>query len=116
MAENRLPIARYSIWWVELSPTRGSEQDGTRPCLVISPDEINTVLPVSIVVPLTTKERKYPTRVRLSSTVNLTGKISYAIIDQIRTVSHRRFKTLIGTINPKEIQSIKDILRLTLVD
>ncbi len=111
-----MAITQYTIWWVELSPTQGSEQDGTRPCLVISPDEINSVLPVSIIVPLTTKERRYPTRVKLASTKQYTGKISYAIIDQIRTVSHKRFKTLIGTIRTEEIQSIKDVIRQTLVD
>ena len=111
-----MTVKQYSLWWVELAPVRGSEQDGTRPCLVVSPDEMNATLPVSIVVPLTTRERKYPTRVELASTVAHTGKVSYAIVDQIRTVSHGRFKTLIGSIESKEIQAVKDVIRQTLVD
>ena len=111
-----MSIRQYSVWWVALAPVRGSEQDGTRLCLVVSPDEINATLPVAIVVPLTTRKRNYPTRVKLDSIASHTGKVSYAIIDQIRTVSHARFKNHVCDINQKEVQAIKDTIRRTLVD
>ena len=111
-----MSIVQYSVWWVELAPVRGSEQDGIRPCLVVSPDETNSTLPVSTVVPLTTRRRNYKTRVKLSSMANHTGRVSYAIIDQIRTVSHGRFKNHICEIELKEIQAVKDVIRRMLVD
>lgn len=111
-----MEINQYSIWWVDLNPTKGSEQRGIRPCLVVSPDESNENLPTSVVVPLTTKQKFWPTVVKISSTKPHTGSISYALIEQIRTVSQERFTKKVCEINQSEIREVKEVIRKFLVD
>lgn len=91
------------IWKVKLYPVRGSEQDGIRPCLIVSPNSMNTVLKTIIVVPLTTSFKDWPTRVEL--TVDKTP--SQACIEHIRSVSKERFSDKLGTASEVEMAAIR---------
>lgn len=107
-----MDIKQYSIVLVNLDPTRGSEIRKTRPCLVISPDEMNQYLRTVIVAPMTTAERPYPTRVSITHN----KKKGAAAIDQIRTVDKVRIVKVLGSISQKEIERCKSIIKETLVD
>ncbi|MBI3537149.1 MAG: type II toxin-antitoxin system PemK/MazF family toxin, partial [Chloroflexi bacterium] len=88
---------RFEVYLVNLDPTLGSEIKKTRPCVVISPDELNQYIATVIIAPMTTKGRAYPTRVpcRFGST---DGQI---VLDQIRTVDKIRLVKLLGMIDQK---------------
>lgn len=90
-------IKRFDILLISLNLTRGSEMKKTRPCLVISPDEINQFLRTLIVAPMTTKRRGYPTRISCS----FRGKEGQVVLDQIRTIDRERIVKRLGTIDPK---------------
>jgi len=85
---------RFEVWLVNLDPTLGSEIRKTRPCLVISPDEMNEHIATVIVAPMTTKGREYPTRVPC----HFASKEGQIILDQIRTVDKFRLVKKIGKI------------------
>ena len=97
---------RSEVWLVSLEPTIGSEIRKTRPCVIVSPNEINKLLRTVIVAPLTSTIKNYPTRL---SIVFQDRKSSIAL-DQIRTVDKFRLVKKLGNITPKESQSIADIL------
>lgn len=85
----------------------GSEQKGTRPVLVISNDAINHNLPVSTVLPISSvksKDRTYPTEILLPIEVTNLPKLSVAMVQQIRTVSHTRLVSKVGNISNEEIK------------
>lgn len=103
-------INQYTIWWVDLNPTKGTEQRGHRPCVIVSPDEQNHNHPRVIVVPVTSQPKAYPTTVRIDSTLKTTGKTSYALVDQIRAVSTERVTRYIGDLEPGEIENIRQII------
>jgi mRNA interferase MazF len=88
-------IKRFDVYLVNLDPTLGSEIQKTRPCLVISPDEMNDHISTVIVAPMTTKGRKYPTRVQCQ----FQGKNGYVVLDQIRTVDKIRLVKKLGDIS-----------------
>ena len=83
---------RDEIWLVSLDPTEGAEMRKTRPCLVISPDEMNRHLRTVLIAPMTTAERPYPTRVSLT----FQGKHGQVALDQIRAVDRQRLVRRIG--------------------
>jgi len=83
------------VWLVTLDPTKGSEIRKTRPCLVVSPDEMNEYIATVIVVPLTTTIRAYPSRVL----VPFGGKNGQAALDQIRTVDKTRLVRRVGAVS-----------------
>ena len=85
-------IPRFSVWRVDLNPTRGSEQAGQRPVLVVSPDEMNANLDTVIVAPLTTRLRGWPTRVR----VEHDAKIGEVALDQLRAIDKSRLGRGLG--------------------
>jgi mRNA interferase MazF len=87
-------VSRFEVYLVNLDPTQGSEIKKTRPCVVISPDEMNHALTTVIIAPMTTKSNKYPTRVDLS----FKGKIGQVVLDQIRTIDSVRLVKKIGVI------------------
>jgi len=99
---------QYEIVIVNLNPTIGSEIQKTRPCLIISPNEMNYAN--IIVAPMTSTSKDYPTRVKIKEN-------SYVVLDQIRTISVQR---VVGktTLKPtkKQIKTIKDTIRTMLVD
>jgi len=79
-------VKRFDVFLVALDPTMGSEIKKTRPCLVISPDEMNAYISTVIVAPMTTKARSYPTRV----SCRFRGKAGQVVLDQLRTVDKAR--------------------------
>ena len=86
---------RFDVFLVNLGPTIGSEIRKARPCLVISPDEMNRFIATVIVAPMTTKGRDYPTRV----TCAFKGKHGQVVLDQIRTIDKVRLVKKLGRIN-----------------
>ena len=86
---------RFEVYLVNLDPTVGSEIKKMRPCLIISPDEMNTHIATVIVAPMTTQGRAYPTRV----SCKFQGKDGQIVLDQIRTVDKTRLAKRLGTIS-----------------
>ncbi len=87
-------VSRFDVFLVRLDPTQGREIRKTRPCLIISPDEMNQHIDTVIIAPMTTKGRLYPTRVPL----RFKGKSGQVVLDQIRTVDKTRLVKRVGTI------------------
>jgi len=85
-------VRRNDIWLVDLDPTRGSEIRKTRPCVVVSPDEMNRHIRTVIIAPMTSKRRDYPTRVNLTFQ-RTRGQVA---LDQIRTVDKSRLTKKLG--------------------
>ena len=90
-----MEINRFEIFLVNLDPTVGHEIKKTRPCLIISPNEMNHFISTVIVAPMTTKGRNYPTRISCS----FQGKSGQIVLDQIRTVDKRRLVKKLGGIS-----------------
>lgn len=107
-----MKVAQYQVVIVNLDPTIGSEIKKTRPCVVISPDEMNKHLRTVIIAPLTSSSKDYPTRAK----VKFQGKDGWVVIDQIRTIDKARITKVTDKLALSEIQSIKQILKETLVD
>lgn len=105
-------IKQYDVFLINIDPTIGHEIQKTRPCLVISPDEMNESIQTVIVAPMTTKSHTYPTRVP----VVFEKKKGWVVTDQIRTVDRLRLVKRLGKIRSKEITKVKDTLREMLVD
>jgi mRNA interferase MazF len=87
-------VKRFDVHLVQLYPTVGSEIQKTRPCAIISPDEMNRHLRTVIVAPMTTKGRPYPSRV----TCRFQGREGQLVLDQIRTVDRRRLVKRLGVL------------------
>jgi len=107
-----MEIKQYQIIIVNLDPTVGSEIRKTRPCLVISPDEMNKYLRTITIAPITSTSKDYPTRVRFI----LEGNANWIALDQIRTIDHIRIIKVVGELDLKEIRKVKAIIKETFVD
>jgi mRNA interferase MazF len=94
------------VWLVALDPSRGSEIKKTRPCLVVSPDEMNEPLQTVIVAPMTTTLRTYPTRVNIS----FRRKNGQVALDQLRAVDRARLVTKLGLISPDSVKEVSAVL------
>ena len=102
-------IKRYEVYLVKLNPTMGSEIQKTRPCLVISPDEMNHHIKTIIIAPMTTAGKDYPTRV----TCKFKKKQGQIVLDQIRTLDKSRLIKKLGTIDSKaQLEVISTLQRL----
>jgi len=99
-------INRFDVYIVILDPTIGSEIQKTRPCLIISPDEMNRHIATVIVAPMTTKGRSYPTRVACT----LQGKEGQVVLDQIRTIDKSRLARKLGQINDETQLEVLSVL------
>lgn len=99
-------IKRFDVHMVNLDPTIGREIRKARPCLVISPDEMNRYIATVIVAPMTTKGRDYPTRVNCS----FKGKDGQVVLDQIRTVDKSRLVQKLGKIDKTAQEEVLSIL------
>lgn len=98
---------RYEVHWVDLNPTKGSEINKTRPCVIISPDELNKHLKTVIVAPLTSKVREYyPFRLK----VEIGGKEGQIAIDQIRVIDKLRLKGLLDVLTDADAEKLRDLL------
>ncbi len=107
-----MELNQYSIILVNLDPTIGSEIKKTRPCVIISPDEMNKYLNTIVVAPMTTNMRKYPTRVP----VEHYGKKGMITIDQIRSIDKLRIIKVFDKLTKTEIKKCKEIIKETFVD
>ena len=101
-----LVVKRFDIFLVSLDPTIGSEIQKTRPCVIISPDEMNRYMTTVIVAPMTTKGREYPTRVNC----HFQGKDGQIVLDQIRTIDKTRLIKKLGELSQDERKMVLDIL------
>ena len=88
-------VSRFDVFLIRLDPTQGREIRETRPCVIISPDEMNLHIDTVIIAPMTTKGRPYPTRVP----VRFKGKSGQIVLDQIRTVDKIRLVKRVGKID-----------------
>ena len=102
-----MAINRFEVYLVNLDPTVGSEIRKTRPCLVVSPDEMNHQLRTVIVAPMTTKGRLYPSRVPC----RFKGKDGRVVLDQIRTVDCARLIQKLGRLDDKTAAKVLAVLQ-----
>ena len=100
-------IDRFEVYLVNLDPTVGSEINKTRPCLVISPDEMNHRIRSVIVAPMTTKGNVYPTRIPC----RFKGKSGLVVLDQIRTVDQYRLVKKLGRLDAKTATAVLAMLQ-----
>ena len=107
-----MDLVQYQIVLVNLDPTIGSEIKKTRPCVIVSPNEMNKYLRTVMIAPMTTKSKSYPTRVK----VKHKKKTGWIVIDQLRTIDRQRIIKVLGSLSPGEIENTKKIIRETLVD
>jgi mRNA interferase MazF len=94
------------VWLVSLNPTEGAEMQKTRPCLIVSPDEMNRNLRTVLIAPMTTARRGYPTRVK----VTFQGKRGEVALDQMRAVDQQRLSTKLGRISPVVARKVSSVL------
>lgn len=102
-----MAINRFEVYLISLDPTVGSEIRNTRPCLVVSPDEMNHHLRTVIVAPMTTKGRAYPSRV----SYRFRGKNGEVVLDQIRTADRVRLVKKLGRLDSKTSTAVLDVLQ-----
>ncbi len=107
-----MEVKQYKVVLVNLDPTLGSEVKKTRPCLVISPDEMNKHLNTIIIAPITSSSKPYPTRIEIKGE-NTKG---WVMIDQIRTIDKQRITKVFNSISENEIMEIKNVIKNTFVD
>ncbi len=100
-------VNRFDVYLVNLDPTEGAEIKKTRPCLIISPNEMNRYISTVIVAPMTTKDRKYPTRVNCK----FQDKDGQIVLDQIRTIDKSRLQNLLGQIDRTTQRKVLQVLR-----
>jgi mRNA interferase MazF len=98
-----MEIKQYSIYWVNLDPIVGSEISKTRPCVVVSPNEMNKYLKTVMIAPLTHTLKPYPTRVLCK----INEQAGMVMLDQIRTVDKIRLTSYLGKLNKKGYENIK---------
>jgi len=102
-----MAIDRFQVYLVNLDPTVGREIKKTRPCLVVSPDEMNHRIQTVIVAPMTTQGQLYPTRVAC----RFRGKNGQVVLDQIRTVDRIRLIKNLGRLDSSTAASVLNILQ-----
>src|SRR5437868_3965903 len=106
-----MDLRQYQIVLVNLDPTIGSEMKKTRPCVIISPDEMNKHLQTIVIAPMTSNSKNYPTRVPVKH--NKTK--GWIVLDQIRTIDRQRIVKILDKLSEKEIFSVKAIIHETYV-
>ena len=105
-------IKQYDLVLVNLDPTIGVEIKKTRPCVVLSPNEMNKFLQTIVIAPVTSSTKPYPTRIEIThQTVS-----GWIVLDQIRTIDRVRVIKRLGTLSEKEIRKTKNIIKETFVD
>lgn len=107
-----MEIKQYEIILVNLDPTLGSEIQKTRPCVVVSPNEMNKYLNTVIICPMTTKSHKYPTRIEIKHN----DQIGWIVVDQIRTIDKKRIVKTLGKLSMPELKELKSVIKETFVD
>ena len=107
-----MEIRQYEIFLLNLDPTVGSEMKKVRPCVVISPNEMNRYLQTVVIAPITSSSKPYPTRVEIT----LEEIKGWTVLDQIRSVDRIRIIRSLGRLTEKEIDKVKSVIRETYVD
>jgi len=107
-----MAINQYDIFLINLDSTVGHEIKKTRPCVVVSPDEMNKHIKTVIIAPMTTKGKNYPTRIK----VEFQNKYGWIVLDQIRTVDKKRLVKRLGNLERKTTIKVKETFREMLVD
>ncbi len=107
-----MELKQYQIVLVNLDPTVGSEMKKTRPCVIISPNEMNKYLQTIVVAPMTSSSKNYPTRIE----VKHNKTIGWIVLDQVRTIDRKRIVKFLSTLTDKEIQQVKSVLKEIFVD
>ena len=107
-----MEINQYQIILVNLDPTLGSEIKKTRPCVVISPNEMNKFLNTVVIAPMTTSSKNYPTRIEIKHD----SKNGWIVLDQIRTIDKLRIIKDLGRLTKSEINELKSVLKETYID
>lgn len=107
-----MELTQYEIVLVNLDPTIGSEMKKTRPAVIISPNEMNKYLNTIVITPMTSSSKRYPTRVE----VNYNKTKGWIVLDQIRTIDKLSITKKLSTLNEKDIQKLKIVLKETFVD
>ena len=107
MAVERAVPARGEVYLVRLDPTRGSEIRKTRPCLIVSPDELNEHLLTVIVAPMTTGGQAYPWRIQC----RFQGQAGFVATDQLRTVDTDRLTRRLGRLAPNSVTAVLTVLQ-----
>lgn len=102
-----MAVSRFDVFLVNLDPTVGSEIRKSRPCIIVSPDEMNRHVRTVVVAPLTTSSRPYPSRVQ----VKFAGKDGQVVIDQLRTVDKVRLAARLGALDASEAAAVLDVLK-----
>lgn len=97
---------------VNLDPTVGSEIKKTRPCVIISPNEMNKYLNTVIIAPMTSQSKKYPTRIE----VKHDNKKGWIVLDQIRTINKQRIYKALESLTVREVEKVKMTIKELLVD
>jgi mRNA interferase MazF len=101
-----MEVKQYSVYWVNLDPVVGSEVSKTRPCIIISPDDMNKYIRTVIIAPLTHTLKAYPSRVSCT----IAGEKGMVMLDQIRTIDKKRLVAHIGKLKKSESEKIKEII------
>ena len=105
-------ILQYEVYWISLDPTQGGEMAKTRPCVIVSPNEMNLFLRTIVVIPITSTVKTYPWRVKCVVS-DREGSIA---TDQIKVVDRTRIGTKISKISKKEIIALKEVLQKMLIE
>ena len=103
----RKPVQRFEVHLISLDPTKGSEIRKTRPCLIISPNEMNKHIRAVIIAPMTSTIKNYPTRVNIT----FQGKKGQIVLDQIRTVDKSRLIKNLGSISKTAEEKVLSVLQ-----
>ncbi len=107
-----LVVNQYEVFLVSLDPTVGHEMKKSRPCVVISPNEMNHRIATVIIAPMTTQSHPYPTRLP----VHFQRKSGWIVLDQIRTIDQRRLLRRLAKLEAETIRRIKSVIQEMLVD
>jgi mRNA interferase MazF len=105
-------VGQYQVFLINLNPTIGRELKKTRPCLIVSPNEMNKYIGTVIIAPMTTRSHNYPSRVPVA----FQDKHAWIVLDQIRTVDKRRLIKRIGKIDVRTIARVKTVLSEMLIE
>lgn len=105
-------VKQFEVYWVDLNPTIGAEMQKVRPCVIVSPKELNDHLDTVVIIPITSSVHGYPYRVGC----HIMGRNGEIATDQIRTIDKRRLKKRISALTADETTSLQNVLRQMFCD
>lgn len=105
-------INQYEIWWINMEPTIGSEIRKVRPCVVVSPNEMNQNIRTVLIAPITSTSKPYPSRVMAV----LEGRKGWIVLDQLRCVDKSRLSKKARNLEPEAVAAVKQVIREMLVE